>query len=365
MISHGKRRATQSRSLPLGSTNKSSDDLRHHEHQSFMCEGQTLCVGLSGIHDHLPIEEGISSQFSLPPLTEDEIMASDATHCLRVIPYEFNTIKSYAIAIQPLSKILDRQRRKKSAKPPPMQPVFVDFYPPDKSNFAKRLGSQNQKGELLMKAVSPGKYGKERDGAVIYDLTAGFGQDSLILAFGKTAEIHMVERDPIVWLLLNDAMRRLELIANVDVERNTMAYELKRKLKLYQEDSISFCKRNRTEMNDSNTDASSTKLAPDVCYLDPMFPPRTKSAAVKKNMQILHGLLHTNKPPSCSNQDRCLEEKELLIEALSIAKSRVVVKRPIASPPLGISAEMEEKDKTLLPTFDLRGSINRFDVYIL
>ena len=31
--------------------------------------------------------------------------------------------------------------------------------------------------------------------------------------------------------------------------------------------------------------------APHVCYLDLMFPPRTKSSAVKKKMQLLQGLL--------------------------------------------------------------------------
>ena len=35
-------------------------------------------------------------------------------------------------------------------------------------------------------------------------------------------------------------------------------------------------------------------MRPDVCYLDPMFPPRTRSEAVKKDMQILHSLLGSN-----------------------------------------------------------------------
>lgn len=360
---YGAMRVIHSRSYLLQHKQHNSDDKILDENTSFIHEGQAICVGVSGFHDHLPIEEDISSRFSLPQLTEDVmISSSDFTHCLRVIPYEFYSVKSYAIGIQSLPTLSDQRGRKKRSKIPLMQPVFVDFCPPDNSNIAKRLGSKNQKGELLMKAVSPGKYGNDRGGSVIYDLTAGFGQDSMILASGKTAEIHMVERDPIVSMLLYDAMRRLELIANIDVERNTIASELRRKLKLYKEDSVTFCKRKRIELNDNDPDANNIS-APDVCYLDPMFPPRTKSAAVKKNMQILHGLLSTS-IVSSSSQDRYLQEKELLIEALSIAKSRVVVKRPIASPPLGISVD-EETNKALLPTFDLRGSINRFDVYIL
>lgn len=362
-MSQGRKRAIHYRPFSITCKNKSSDDLLLDDDQSIIRKVQKICVGMSGIHEHFPIEEDISSRFSLPHLTEDSMISSEVTHCLRVIPYKYNSITSYAIGIQPLSTLRELQGRKKKSKSSLMQPVFVDFCPSDKSKIAKRLGSQGQKGELLMKAISPGKYGKETGGAVIYDLTAGFGQDSMVLASGKTSEIHMVERDPIVSLLLNDAMRRLDMIVNEDVERNMMACELRRKLTLHQEDSVSFCKRRRTEMNGDSKDVNTLK-APDICYLDPMFPPRTKSAAVKKNMQILHGLLHTN-VLSSNRQDRCLDEKDLLIEALSVAKSRVVVKRPIASPPLGISTQREEKDKTLMPTFDLRGSINRFDVYIL
>ena len=41
--------------------------------------------------------------------------------------------------------------------------------------------------------------------------------------------------------------------------------------------------------------------APDVVYLDPMFPERTKSAAVKKKFQLLH---HLESP--CEDQEALL-----------------------------------------------------------
>ena len=42
---------------------------------------------------------------------------------------------------------------------------------------------------------------------------------------------------------------------------------------------------------------------PDVVYLDPMFPPRTRPSAVKKNIQILHSLLDTQQKIETDNDN--------------------------------------------------------------
>eukprot|EP00957_Ditylum_brightwellii_P077426 5882692-Ditylum_brightwellii.AAC.1 len=101
-----------------------------------------------------------------------------------------------------------------------------------------------------------------------------------------------------------------------------------------------------------------------------MFPPRTKSAAVKKDMQILHGLLQTNQKTHSNNDNdddtasiidngqnaihkklnqkqanRLEEERALLNAALDIAKNRVVVKRPLKAPPLGV-VDDDDDDET-------------------
>ena len=55
----------------------------------------------------------------------------------------------------------------------------------------------------------------------------------------------------------------------------------------------------------------------DVVFLDPMFPERTKSAAVKKKFQLLH---HLERP--------CDNEGELLDAALAARPRKVVIKRP-------------------------------------
>jgi 16S rRNA (guanine1516-N2)-methyltransferase len=70
----------------------------------------------------------------------------------------------------------------------------------------------------------------------------------------------------------------------------------------------------------------------------------------KKNMQILHSLLESQE----SQAEQLDDQVELLEAALAVAKARDVVKRPIHAPHLGNAK----------PSFDLRGSVNRFDVYV-
>ena len=55
---------------------------------------------------------------------------------------------------------------------------------------------------------------------------------------------------------------------------------------------------------------------PDVVYLDPMYPERRKTAAVKKEMAYFHDLVGAAQ-----------DEAELLESALNTAKKRIVVKR--------------------------------------
>ena len=79
-------------------------------------------------------------------------------------------------------------------------------------------------------------------------------------------------------------------------------------------------------------------------YLDPMFPARGKSAAVKQDLQWLQRL--------CPYPDDD-EERGLLDLALSLAARKVVIKRPRRAPPLAGRA----------PHHVLEGKTVRFDVY--
>ena len=86
--------------------------------------------------------------------------------------------------------------------------------------------------------------------------------------------------------------------------------------------------------------------AVDVIYLDPMFPSRRKSAAVKKEMVLFQTLLES---------DDANDSVELLDWALSQNVARVVVKRPAKAPQLGPKS----------PSHCISGKAVRFDVYVL
>jgi len=373
------------------------------------------------LEDVRVLAESLAANLSLPLLVEEDgndgeeggtsaeeeeaargRTGGGCTHCLRVVPYERESVRSYAIAIQPLdtgggddgdgdggggggkgsrrrSRQRQRQRRKSDRRTTSsMKPFFVDFVPPAGSKMDKRLG-KNQKGgsELLLKAVAPGKV---EGGAVVYDLTAGFGQDSAIVAAaGGASRVHMVERDPVVAALLGDALRRLRLVAESDLggggggdyDATSRAAELASKLTLEVAEGVDVAMRIALHSEDEGRDDGRMSRRPDVCYLDPMFPPRTKSAAVKKNMQILHGLLRSNDRPDRGGGEACddaesssdplrLEaERSLLDGALRAARVRVVVKRPAQAPPLGGDEGRAQK-----PSYSVRGSVNRWDIYV-
>ena len=81
----------------------------------------------------------------------------------------------------------------------------------------------------------------------------------------------------------------------------------------------------------------------DVIYLDPMFPERTKSAKVKKNMQVLQQYLgHEDEPAG------------LLDTCLLTARRRVVVKRPRYAGWLDACK----------PSQEITGKSSRFDIYL-
>ncbi len=99
---------------------------------------------------------------------------------------------------------------------------------------------------------------------------------------------------------------------------------------------------------------------PDVIYLDPMFPEKKKSAKSGKETELLKHLIL---PPTTA------EENALLMAALSHARKRVVVKRPLHAPPLHVlpgsspkSAGVRRKSK---PDLQIKGKSVRYDVYLI
>jgi len=315
---------------------------------------RSICVVLDGRFQSEG--EDIASSLNIAAVSSDcPDELEDYDHRLRFVPLEVVPgTTNYALGLESsIEENRDRQTRtRRHRQHRKTKPFYVDLLPSDKSRIGKR-GSSEGGTDLLVKAVGPRKCATHgRSGAIIYDLTAGLGQDSLVLALNGAHKIVMVERDPIVAALLQDALRRLEIVARSNQASNSRTREqataLLRKLELFQGDSVDIL----AKWKDSGD------APPDVVYLDPMFPPRTKSAKVKKGMGLLHSLLETQGSAEAFESRRLEEEACLLQQAFDATRGRLVVKRPAKAPPL------VGTDSTLRRSYALEGSVNRWDVYV-
>ncbi len=171
-------------------------------------------------------------------------------------------------------------------------------------DIARRLTGQF----LLGKAC-----GLPAEGLKILDATGGLGVDAMALA-RKGARIDVVERVPMIWALLKDLGRRLNV------------------------------SRARIRLADSASVLADDPIY-DVIYLDPMFPQRRKKALPGKRMQYLGALLEQPVP------DGDGVDAELLRLAQSRAQGRVVLKRRLKDPTIGA------------PDWTLKGKSVRYDVF--
>lgn len=155
----------------------------------------------------------------------------------------------------------------------------------------------------------------------LVDATAGLGQDSLLLAAAGFT-VTLFECNPVIALLLADAVER----ARLDPELAEAASRM------------------HVVEGDSATALCAFDESVDVVYLDPMFPGRTKSAAVKKKFQLLHRL-----------EMPCQDEKSLLDAALGARSRKIVIKRPIKGPYLA----------GVKPSYELCGKAVRYDCIVI
>ena len=188
-----------------------------------------------------------------------------------------------------------------------------------RADFARllpRLRPDRLGRELLVRAARV--RGVEAPAAV--DATAGLGEDSLLLAAAGFT-VTMFEQDPVIAALLRDALERA---ANDPQLAGVVA-----RMTLVEGDSVAGLR----ELG----------FSPDVVFLDPMFPERAKSAAVKKKFQLLH---HLERP--------CDNEGELLDAALAARPRKIVIKRPPKGPWLAGAK----------PSHSLAGKAVRYDVIV-
>lgn len=152
------------------------------------------------------------------------------------------------------------------------------------------------------------------------DATAGMGEDSLLLAaYGYN--VTLCEQNPVVAMLLKDAMRR--------AKKNSVLKDIVGRMQLVEGNSIDLFAKQVDKV--------------DFIYLDPMFPERQKSGLINKKLQLIQKL----EPP-------CSDEIELFEAAIRVQPTKIVVKRPLKSPHLA--------DKS--PNYILSGKAIRYDCYV-
>ena len=186
--------------------------------------------------------------------------------------------------------------------------AFIDF---GSADYRARGGK-----EYLVKAF------KNLENKTIYDLTAGWGRDSWLLAY-KGFNLIMLEKNPYLYILLKQGLD----LAN----KNPKIFNISQRMKVIFSNSLDFLKNNELELNSA-------------IYLDPMYPESKKTALVKKRMQILHSLLQVE----TENND------ELLLFSLKSKAKKIIVKRP--------------KNAEFLANLKANSSISspntRYDIYV-
>ena len=184
-------------------------------------------------------------------------------------------------------------------------------------DMKRRLLHGKLNGELLVRAARL----KDIEEPTLVDATAGLGQDSLLLAAAGFS-VTLIECNPVIAAMLVDAIER--------ARRDPELADAAGRMRVIEGNSLKVLR--------------DLSMPPDVVYLDPMFPGRSKSAAVKKKFQLLHRL-----------EMPCEDEMALLEAARAAHPRKIVIKRPVKGPHLtGVK-----------PDYTLRGKAVRYDCIVM
>ncbi|MEX2215784.1 MAG: class I SAM-dependent methyltransferase [Phycisphaeraceae bacterium] len=180
-----------------------------------------------------------------------------------------------------------------------------------------------------------------KDALTVIDATAGWGEDSYLMA-GLGCRVLAVERNRITATLLRDglfraAMQHAEVAGRITLITSNAIHLLRRIAHLTGK-HLDHELATREELP-AHLEAF---FHPDVVYLDPMFPARKKGAEGKP-MKVLRQLV--------GDDD---DATRLFEAAIRVAKKRVIVKRPLKGEPL-----VDRK-----PAACHKGKAMRFDVYV-
>lgn len=264
-----------------------------------------------------PIEKKYKSSSEYHPLTVIEFEEEDLKPKAEQLASDFG-LKIRDKGTEPPDAILlltqQHLELHRVRNAPASKPFRIDFTE-ETFQYRKLHGG----ARMLIKAL-----GIKKTHPTIIDVTGGLARDSFLVA-SSGCPVIVYERNPVVAALLQNALSRAVQ------HPNTM--EAAQRLQLIFTDATAALK----EMSESGKNC-------DIIYIDPMFPQRSKSAKVKKDLQTLQFLI---------GQDP--DTTELFEMAMSVATKRVVVKRPRKSPTL----------TNLKPSHTIEGSTIRFDVYLI
>jgi 16S rRNA (guanine1516-N2)-methyltransferase len=186
----------------------------------------------------------------------------------------------------------------------------------DFARLLPRLCQDRLHRELLVRAARV----RGVDAPTAVDATAGLGEDALLLAAAGFA-VTLCERDPVIAALLADTLLR----AREDERLSKVAA----RMRLVEGDAIETL--------------AALDEAPDVVFLDPMFPERRRRASTNKKLQLFQVL-----------ERPCEDEDALMAAALAAHPRKVVVKRPLKGPHLA----------GVKPSSSLAGKVVRYDVIV-
>jgi len=199
-------------------------------------------------------------------------------------------------------------------KDAPKAPLSIDFIEGKNAWRKKNPGAGKQP---IVQAMGI----KHSQRPTILDCTAGLGRDAYIFA-SLGCKVWLTERNPIVAVLLKDALRR--------------AQQHPQTATLFQESML---------FAGSTILEAQKKLpkAPEVIYMDPMYPePSSKrTAKVKKEMQLLRYLVKAD------------EDSALWLAIARKWAKKVVVKRPDWADPIATDMSGSTQSKG-----------HRFDIYL-
>ena len=181
-----------------------------------------------------------------------------------------------------------------------------------------RLRSNEGRDQALLKAIG---FKKGAPLPTVVDATAGLGRDAFLMA-SHGATVTLIERSPVMHAALSDAMTRAMAAGGIYAD-------IIARMTLLHGDSITLL----------------PTLTCDAVLVDPMHPPRGKSALVKKEMRILREVVGED-----------TDQVALMQAALGSGAKRVVLKWPQGAPPMaGIRA----------PSHSIDGKSTRYDVFMM